>query len=198
MSERISAWEYRYGVARPGTEHAGGRNLDRGVEAVQVGREAAHHAETDRPPVRRRPGGQRRPGQRTLGGDGVHAMRLEAADELIQQPAGVGELESQRPAQVQIVGQRVGQRRSWRAHGVSPGQGRASWRSAWMSTLAYIAVVSGRTCRSVWPISVNDPPERSMAVAAECRSRWAPITPSPARRPAQATTVVTALEVNAR
>jgi hypothetical protein len=37
-----------------------------------------------------------------------------------------------------------------------------------------------------------------MAVAAECRSRCAPIMPNPARLPAQTTTVVTALEVNPR
>ena len=86
--------------------------------------------------VRGRSGGQGRPGQRVLGGDCVDAVGFEVADELPEQPAGVGELEPQRPAQVQVVTQRVAQRRSMPGHAVSPGQGRASWRSASTSTFA--------------------------------------------------------------
>jgi uncharacterized protein YjlB len=52
---------------------------------------------------------QRRPPHRVLGGHGVNAVPFEIADELLQQPAGVGELKSQRPPQIQVVGQRIAQ-----------------------------------------------------------------------------------------
>jgi hypothetical protein len=71
-----------------------------------------------------------------LGGDGVRAVGFEVASELAEQPAGVGEPEPERPAQVQVVAQRVTQRRPLFGYASSPGQGWASWRSAPMSTFA--------------------------------------------------------------
>lgn len=55
-----------------------------------------------------------------------------------------------------------------------------------------------RRCRRTSPISRSDPPAPSIAVAAECRRRCAWIVPSPARRPAAATTVVTLVALSAR
>jgi uncharacterized protein YjlB len=76
---------------------------------VQVDGKAAHHADPDRQPVSGCIGRQRRPPHRVLGGHGVNAVPFEIADELLQQPAGVGELKSQRPPQIQVVGQRIAQ-----------------------------------------------------------------------------------------
>src|SRR5206468_4441074 len=71
---------------------------------------------------------------RVLGGDGVDAAGFEVADELAEQPPGAGEPEAQCPAQAQVIPQRITQWRPLPAHAVSPGQGRASWRSAPTST----------------------------------------------------------------
>jgi hypothetical protein len=118
--------------AWPASQQPWWRDLHARVEGVQVGREPAHRRQPVRPPARRGSGGRRRPAQRVVDGGHLGVVVVEVGDELGQQPLRPVELEPQRPADAQIVGQRLAKR----IHGAPVGQGRASGRSASMSTFA--------------------------------------------------------------
>jgi hypothetical protein len=102
------------------------------VEAVQVGGEAAHHRQSERPPATAAARGQCRPRERLLDGDGLGADLLEVVDELGEQLSGALELVAERATDPQVVGERVAKR----AHAASPIQERAIVRSASRSTFA--------------------------------------------------------------
>ena len=123
-------------LAWPAPDQRGWHEFDTRVAGVQVGGEPARHRQPVHPPARIRVGGQGCPGQRILDGGGPDVVVVEVGDVLGQQVLGPLQLEAQRPPDAQVVGQRLAQRQRAHAAPGVVGQGRASRRSASMSTLA--------------------------------------------------------------
>ena len=127
--------QVRSGPIRSRSHQSPWGDLHGRVDAVQVGREAAHHADADRHPVRRGSPRQGRPGQGRVGGDGGDPLVLEVVEELAEQPPRAGQLESDGPAQAEVIIQRLSQPRS-HAHLSALGHGRPSPRRPSRSTFA--------------------------------------------------------------
>src|SRR6202011_3992515 len=126
----------------------------------QVTSEAAHEAQ----PVAQigRVGviaGQRGPGHGQFGGDGRRAGRLHEGNEVLEKLRAALELGAQRPADRDVILDRLMQI----AHLAPPGHGWAMARNATRSTFAYRFVVARRACRSTWPTSGREAPPANMA-----------------------------------
>jgi len=108
-------------------------HLGRRIERGQVPGESAYYAQPFAQVGRMRllPGSLG-PCDGEFGGDRRGTGGLEVADEAVQHPRVVLELEAERAAQRDVVVHRPVQR----AHAEAPGQGRARGRSAMRSTLA--------------------------------------------------------------
>ena len=102
-----------------------------------------------------------RPRQCQLGRDHRRVVLLEELDESGQLATLALELVAERPAELQVLGDCLGER----AHDSLPGHGSASCDRAMRSTLAYSAVVSMLWWRSSWPISGSGAPRRSNSLA---------------------------------
>jgi hypothetical protein len=113
-------------------QQVGRRHLRRRVERVHVGREAADDGEPACQPVWMRVSRQGRPREHR----GNEQMRLPAflneCDELGEQLLGGVQFESERPADREVIEERLPER----GHATPPGHGRAIVRSAVRSTFA--------------------------------------------------------------
>ena len=125
----VEVW--RSAVRRVGQQPGRG-HLVRGVDAVQVGRKAAHRSQPYRAP-RITAAGKRRPCERVLGRDPHLALFVKVGEELAEQLLGARELEAERTAHRQIVVQRITQQR---IHDAPPGHERAMVRKASRLTFA--------------------------------------------------------------
>jgi len=126
----------RLAPARPVRHQARRWHLRSGVDAGQVAGEAAgscHPACSEcRHPARRWLRCLLCPGQRRLDRDRGRAAGVEVGDEAGQQPARLSQFVSERMPELQVVGEGLLEG----AHRVVPGQGWATCRSAFGSTLA--------------------------------------------------------------
>ena len=116
---------------------AAGQQAHRGdlggrIERLQVAGEAADHPQPGRVPGRQGVFGQGGPGQGQPGSDGDGAGCLHEGGKIVQQPAVVFQLVSQRPAHGQVVVDGLADA----GHAAPPGHGRARPRSAARSTFA--------------------------------------------------------------
>jgi hypothetical protein len=119
-------------AASPGRQQPGGRYLGVRVHGLQVPGEAADHAQPLRGPYRARAIRLGRPSSGQIDGDRARPGGLGESGEVRQEPALLGQLEAQGPAQFQVIGGMAAEL----AHRGLPGQGRASGDRASRSALA--------------------------------------------------------------
>ena len=120
------------GPMTPAGQQTDRGHLVGGVDGMQVTREAPHHRQPLRPPVRRAVGRKGGPCPRRVSGDRVGPVRLHVGDEVSEQQRGALQLVPEGPANGEVVVEIPMER----AHDALPGHGRAKARNAVRSTLA--------------------------------------------------------------